>query len=82
MRGKGKAAIVLNAVPSHTGEGQEAAGLLSQMGRLLPVSLGDRVDFRRALTGGQGVTEFAPKGKAAAEAAQLYKAVNEIAVRR
>jgi chromosome partitioning protein len=79
---EGKAAIVLNAVPSHTGEGQEAAGLLSQMGPLLPVSLGDRVDFRRALTGGQGVTEFAPKGKAAAEASELYKAVDKVAATR
>jgi chromosome partitioning protein len=76
-----KAVIVLNAVPSHTSEGQEAADVLSQMGTLLRVTLGDRVDFRRALTGGQGVTEFAPKGKAATEAAELYKAVDEIAAR-
>lgn len=70
-----KSAIVLNAVPAQTSEGQEAAEVLAQMGELLPVTLGDRVDFRRALTGGQGVTEFAPKSKAAIEATELYKAV-------
>lgn len=72
---RAKSAIVLNAVPSNTSEGQEAAEVLASMGDLLPVTLGDRVDFRRALTGGQGVTEFAPKSKAAAEAIELYKAV-------
>jgi chromosome partitioning protein len=72
-----KSVIVLNAVPSHTSEGAEAAEILSQMGELLPATLGDRVDFRRALTGGQGVTEFAPKSKAAAEAAELYRVITE-----
>jgi hypothetical protein len=42
-----KSAIPLNAVPAHTSEGQEAAEVLSGIGELLPVSLGDRVDFRR-----------------------------------
>jgi len=72
-----KSAILLNAVPSLTSEGQEAGELLSQLGELLPVTLGDRVDFRRALTGGQGVTEFAPKSKAAAEALELYRVIGE-----
>ena len=72
---RNKSVIVLNAVPAHTSEGQEAAEVLATIGDLLPVSLGDRVDFRRALTGGQGVTEFAPKSKAAAEAFALYKAI-------
>jgi chromosome partitioning protein len=77
----GKSVIVLNAVPSNTSEGAEAAEVLAPMGDLLPITLGDRVDFRRALTGGQGVTEFAPKSKAAAEAAELYKAVEKMAAR-
>ena len=72
-----KSVIVLNAVPSNTSEGAEAAELLSTIGELLSVSLGDRVDFRRALTGGQGVTEFAPKSKAANEALELYRAIAE-----
>lgn len=72
---RGKSVIVLNAVPSSTSEGQEAGEVLTQIGELLPVSLGDRVDFRRALTGGQGVTEFAPKSKAATEALELFRAI-------
>jgi chromosome partitioning protein len=70
-----KSVILLNAVPPRSSEGQEAGEVLSSMGELLPVMLGDRVDFRRALTGGQGVTEFAPNGKAAAEVRELYKAI-------
>jgi chromosome partitioning protein len=72
---RNKCVIVLNAVPSLTSEGHEAGEVLAQIGELLPVSLGDRVDFRRALTGGQGVTEFAPKSKAASEALDLFKAI-------
>lgn len=74
---RNKSVIVLNAVPAHTSEGQEAAEVLASIGQLLPVTLGDRVDFRRALTGGQGVTEFAPKSKAAGEALALYRAIEE-----
>jgi chromosome partitioning protein len=70
-----KSAILLNAVPANTSEGAEAAEVLSGIGELLPVMLGDRVDFRRALTGGQGVTEFAPRSKAAVEARELYTIV-------
>jgi chromosome partitioning protein len=70
-----KSVIVLNAVPSNTSEGAEAAEVLAQIGELLSVTLADRVDFRRALTGGQGVTEFAPKSKAATEVLTLYKAI-------
>jgi chromosome partitioning protein len=72
-----KTVIVLNAVPSNTSEGTEAAEVLTQIGELFPLMLGDRVDFRRALTGGQGVTEFAPKSKAASEVLTLYKAIAE-----
>ncbi len=72
---RNKSVIVLNAVPAHTSEGKEAAEVLATIGELIPVSLGDRVDFRRALTGGQGVTEFAPKSKAASEALALYRAI-------
>jgi chromosome partitioning protein len=72
-----KSVIVLNAVPANTSEGTEAAEVLAQIGELLPLMLGDRVDFRRALTGGQGVTEFAPKSKAATEVLTLYKAIAE-----
>jgi len=70
-----KSVIVLNGVSPRTSEGQEAAGILTKMGKLLPVSLGERVDFRRALTDGKGVTEFAVGSKAAQEVLALYKAI-------
>jgi len=71
------AVMVLNEVPAHTSEGEEAADYLKQIGELLPVQLGDRAAFRQALTNGRGVTEFAPKSAAAKEAANLYKAIKE-----
>jgi chromosome partitioning protein len=76
-----KSVIVLNAVPANTSEGAEAAEVLAQIGELLPVTLCDRVDYRRALTGGQGVTEFAPKSKAAAEVLTLFRAITEKALK-
>ena len=46
-----------------------------EMGKVLPVWLGERVDFRRALADGKGVTEFAPNSKAAQEIKDLYNAI-------
>lgn len=67
--------IVLNLVSPSTGEGKDAATVLRGFGRLAPVTLGERVDYRRALTDGKGVTEFAPKSKAAEEVEALYLAL-------
>lgn len=67
--------IVLNSVAPSTHEGRDAASVLRGFGRLAPVALGERVDYRRALTGGKGVTEFAPKSKAAEEVEALYLAL-------
>lgn len=70
-----RAVLVLNAVATRTDEGDDASDLLRGMGRLLPQRLGDRVDLRRALTGGRGVTEFLPRSKAAEEVRALYAAI-------
>ena len=70
-----KSVIVVNGVAPRTSEGKEAASVLAEMGEVLPVSLGERVDFRRALTDGKGVTEFAAGSKAAQEVRSLYKAI-------
>lgn len=67
--------IVLNSVAPSTNEGKEAASVLRGFGQLAPVALGERVDYRRALTGGKGVTEFAPRSKAAEEVEALYLAL-------
>lgn len=73
--------IVLNSVAPSTSEGKDAASVLSGFGRLAPITLGERVDYRRALTSGKGVTEFSPKGKAAEEIEALYLALAGVSVR-
>lgn len=67
--------IVLNSVATATAEGREAAEVLRDLGSLAPVVLGERVDYRRALTIGQGVTEMTPTSKAAQEVRALYLAL-------
>jgi chromosome partitioning protein len=76
-----RTAIVLNSVASHTNEGKDASAVLQGLGPLLPVQIGERVDFRRALTGGFGVTEYAPSSKAAKEMENLYKALEQKSAR-
>lgn len=71
----GRTVIVLNSVAPATAEGRDAARVLAGMGSLAPVQIGERVDFRRALTGGKGVTEFAPSSKASQEIQALYLAL-------
>ena len=67
--------IVLNAVPSNTSEGAEARTELANLGEVLDAELHERVDFRRALTAGQGITEHLPKSKAASEIMKLYQEI-------
>lgn len=73
-----KTVIVLNSVPASTTEARDAAAVLRKFGHLLPGSIGDRVDFRRALVAGKGVTEFAPNSAAAKEINTLYLALASI----
>lgn len=70
-----RVAIVLNSVATSTNESRDANSVLKNMGHLVPVQLGERVDYRRALTGGKGVTEFAPGSRAAQEIEGLYEAL-------
>ena len=65
---------MLNGV-AQSREGKDAADALAGMGKVLPVWLGERMDFRSALADGKGVTEFAPKSKAAQEVKDLYNAI-------
>jgi chromosome partitioning protein len=69
-----RVAIVLNAVPPQTDEGDQAAAILGKLGPLLPERIGERVDYRKALTAGRGITEFAPSSRAAKEMMALYAA--------
>ena len=62
------AAVVLNAVATRTIDRSQAEGAIMDMGvNLVPVSVSNLVAYARAITVGQGVTEFEPDGKAAAE---------------
>jgi chromosome partitioning protein len=70
-----RVAIVLNAVPPQTDEGDQAAAILGKLGSLLPERIGERVDYRKALTAGRGITEFAPSDRAAKEMKALYAAL-------
>ncbi len=72
---QGKVVMVLNCVAGRTSEGTEAATVLAGMGEVLPVSFGDRVSFRRALTDGKGVTEFDASSKASQEVLSLYREI-------
>jgi|SRR5579872_6187544 len=62
------AAVVLNAVQTRTVDRGQAEGAITDMGiNLVPVGVSNLVAYARAITTGQGVTEFEPSGRAAAE---------------
>lgn len=65
---KGKAIVVLNATPAHKALGDEAEDAARQYGvDVAPIRLTERAAFSYALIGGQGITEYDPKSKAASE---------------
>jgi chromosome partitioning protein len=67
------AAVVLNAVQARTIDRCQAEGAICDMGlNLVPVSVSNLVAYARAITAGQGVTEFEPDGRAAAEMRTLF----------
>lgn len=74
-----KAAIVLNSCPSSRLWGEagitiEARKALKAYGLpVAPVSITQRVALSHALTSGQAVTEYEPKGKAAEEIRKLWE---------
>ncbi len=74
-----KTVIVLSRVPLNSGEGEEAIEALQGLGTLLKSRFSDRVDFRRSLTSGKGVTELAPKSKAADEVKAVYQEIKGMA---
>ena len=70
-------AFVLNmCAPSSQNRTLDAATALVRTGALAPSMLATRSDFLDAMTGGQGVTEVNPKGKAAQEIALLWAWIN------
>ncbi len=70
----GKTVTVLNAVAASTDEGELAAAYLKKLGpELCPYSLGERVDFRRSLMLGKGITEAKKSGEAVKEITGVTK---------
>jgi chromosome partitioning protein len=75
---KKNAAVVLNAVQPRTTDRAQAEGALADMGvTIVPVSVSNLVAYARAITAGQGVTEFEPEGKAAAEMRALLGEITD-----
>lgn len=68
-----RVALLLNQCPTQ-GQARAAtyAERLRRWGHLAEPPLTQRVDYQDALLGGQGVTEFAPAGKAAGEIRALW----------
>ena len=65
--------IVLNqCLTSSQGRTLDAATALVRSGTLAPCMVALRADFLDAMTAGQGVTEIAPRGKAAGEVRLLW----------
>jgi chromosome partitioning protein len=65
-------ATVINAAYPRTPETQEAREVLSELGKVAPVDIYNRIAFARALGAGETVTEFEPNGAAAKEIGQLW----------
>jgi chromosome partitioning protein len=80
---KARALLVLNACVPPTaareaGTTAEARTALAGMGlTVAATSLAQRMDYTRALNGGEAVSEFAPASKAAAEVRRLWREVQQ-----
>ena len=71
-------AFVLNQAPptAKTTRMTEAVGAVSMLGDLADPFITQRNDYQDAVAAGQGVTEYAPQGKAADEVRQLWRWVD------
>jgi chromosome partitioning protein len=72
------AALVLNACPARAPEVAEAIAALGAFGLpVVPVTIGERRSFSRAVATGRAVTEFEPSGRASEEIRALYTWIKE-----
>lgn len=80
---KARALLVLNAcqpstITGESGTTMEARAALAGIGlRIAGASLTQRMDYTRALNGGEAVSEFAPASKAATEVRRLWREVQQ-----
>jgi len=71
-------AFILNACDPRIPEVEEAKNVLARHGlKVVPVDIGQRVSFVRAVASGQSVTEFDGHGKAAKEIVALWRWINK-----
>lgn len=64
--------VVLNRVPrQNSARARDYIEQYSAVGKIVPMALGDRVDFQDAYLHGRGVSEYAPKSLAAYELTRL-----------
>lgn len=69
-------ALVINQAPVNK-QAKLTATVMTRMsaeGSVLPLAIASRIDHQYAYALGQGITEFAPEGKGAAEVAELWAA--------
>jgi chromosome partitioning protein len=72
-------AVVLNAVDMRTTELQEARAVVERLGiPLAPMHISNLVAHSRAITAGQGATEYEPNGKAAREIEAVYEWISAL----
>jgi chromosome partitioning protein len=78
IRGRKRFAFVLNQCPTvaRSSRASEMAAGLETLGLLAEPPICSRADFQDAYAAGQGVTEYAPHGKAAEEIRQLWAWLN------
>jgi chromosome partitioning protein len=72
MIGKRRFGFVLSQCPSHNARAREMAAGLTSIGLLAEPVICTRADYQDGYAAGQGVTEYAPDGKAAAEIRKLW----------
>lgn len=72
-------AFVLNQCPpqARSSRAAEAASGLAMLGVLAEPAIAQRADYQDAIAAGQGVTEYAPASKAAAEIAALWSWIDQ-----
>jgi chromosome partitioning protein len=72
-------AVLLNAVDMRTSELHEARAVVERLGiPLAPMHISNLVAHSRAITAGQGATEYEPNGKAAREIEAVYKWISTL----
>lgn len=73
-----QAFVVLNALPAQGSMAEEAAAAIQQIGgQLIGSGIVQRIAFNHAMTSGQGVAEYEPTGKAAAEIETILNEVTK-----